>query len=369
MSKRAFPFDAGTGFGQLPLVVFFGIPETLFFEMSAALVEAGCKPVVANSLERVSEMIADPAFRVGVVIDRGIKDPLGLVEVGRRVSRAKWILVSEDQSVSFRTRALGVAKVEALFEYPLVPARVVAKIRQLSALYQAETPLSSVAKPAPVFKVFDPREGAVESLKSLGIDVLPRGTDVGTRRSWPKFSEDLYRRAAGSSVALQSLLDEALLNVVRDFKQLSRLSVVTFGVDSPFFEGVPENFQVISSTEKIPRESKFQSVKTAQYPELIEALRAGQPILARDVRDSPLFSPFQDQLEKVGTRSLAAIPLYLGSRPFGVIKARLRDVNTNNSLNILADLNTYSVDLSRFAMQSAFFHRIYRGHYENRNRR
>jgi hypothetical protein len=361
------PASVNRGVGVLPIVVFFGTTEAVFFEMTKSLVQSGFKPMLAKTPAQVAQLLADPAFRMGVVMDDRLPDPLKLIQIGKKVSKALWILISKERSNAFRAMALGGLKVDALFEYPLAPALIVSKIRHLNANFEAQALERLSVSRKNDLRIF-PKDLPSLGQQHLGFEALPSGDFRTHRPSWPNLSAELYKKAAGNSLVIQTLLDEALNKVVRDLKQFSRVSIVSFGVDQPFVEGDPMEFVILSSSDLIDRKLKQQSRKTSEYPELMEAFRSGQALVVKNIRESALFTPMMGKLEKVGTFSLAAIPLLQGTRPFGVIKARMKDANSEMALSVLADLHDYSRELSKFALQSSFFQRIYRGFYTKKSR-
>jgi PAS domain S-box-containing protein len=77
---------------------------------------------------------------------------------------------------------------------------------------------------------------------------------------------------------------------------------------------------VIAATDD-PTYSQF-TLSMAQYPEIAEAIRTGQPVLIDDALADPLMRPVADKIAARGVRGVAVVPVLWRNRPLGVVLLR-----------------------------------------------
>jgi len=217
-----------------------------------------------------------------------------------------------------------------------------------------QSPLLSLVSSVPVgFEA--PPVSSMEGLRLLGTSL-----DYRQRRKWLALDQRTFQHVSGNSKMLRDLIHESLKKVFRDLREAGRISIVSFGVDSPILESSPDRFVILSSSDQKSEGILSQSFLAHGYPEMLEAFRLRQAVIVPDVRLAPSLKNFLKRIEKTGARSVAAIPLLIGSKTFGVIKARLPQVDDPQTQELLSDLSSYSMELAPFVAQYDFFTRLYR---------
>lgn len=209
----------------------------------------------------------------------------------------------------------------------------------------------------PNLKIFDPQlEIPIE-----GFEHMRGNAGYAKRRDWVPLNQKLFNEVSSNSKKLQALLREALEKVFSDVNRIGRLSVVSLGVDEPYFGGRPEKFIILSSSDRQAKDLYQQSFSCEAYPEILEAVRLQSPIFAADVRRVPAFEEVLPHFEKSGARSLLTVPLMNADRPYALVKFRLPYVEDKGVFDLLTDLTRYCQELSPFISYYDFFQRTYRG--------
>lgn len=104
-----------------------------------------------------------------------------------------------------------------------------------------------------------------------------------------------------------------VLELTRDSLAFDRASLVAH------VDGSPNAF-VIAATDD-PARSQF-TLAIADYPELAEAIRTGEPVMLDDATTHPLTAAVADKLRARGMRGVAVFPVAWRGRPLGAIILR-----------------------------------------------
>ncbi len=135
------------------------------------------------------------------------------------------------------------------------------------------------------------------------------------------------------------------LDVLRD---VLLVAVGTLGFDRASLIATVEGSEhayVIAATDD-PSLSRF-TVRADKYPEVLEAIHTGEPVLIDDATQDPITSKFAPLIAQAGVRGIAIIPVVWKGRPLGVVSFR-------KARSGIAHLSRELLDFSRvFATQLA----------------
>ena len=195
-------------------------------------------------------------------------------------------------------------------------AQVVAEVRDAPAL--ADTPILAIVPALPPSAV-------AEALNAGASDVarmpLPPALLAARCRNLARLS----RRDALGAQAL-ARINDVLTAHGDDAEALTHALVITASVLGferaslvAHIEGSDHGF-VIAANDAEPR-SRF-TLAIAEYPEIAEAIRSGQPLLIDDVLTHPLTAELSDMLSSTAVRAAAVFPVQWRGRVLGVILLR-----------------------------------------------
>ena len=201
---------------------------------------------------------------------------------------------------------------------------LVTEARDVPAL--AETPILAIVPPIPTTTLAEAlAAGATDVIRSPAPNVLL----VARCRNLMKLS----RRDAAGAQAL-TRINEVLTADGDDAEalvQVLQITAVVLGFDRAsliaHIDGSDHAF-VIAASDAEPM-SRF-TLNISEYPEVLEAMRGGQPVLIDDVLTHPLTANISDMLTSRRVRGIAVFPVQWRGRSLGAILLRKRMPGVNH---------------------------------------
>lgn len=308
----------------------------------------------AKDTHDLIKQIQDTRVFAVVASDEALKDPFAVIKIAQQVSDARWILFSAKQSIQFRTEAIVGYRIEEVLEYPIYANKVVGRVRKIWSDIQQ--------KKVVIRKITRSEAPPTANPSSL---LLPEKNSF-PREKWPPLTQLLKNQQQKSSSDLQIEIDKILGNIMTGIDQTGRMSLISFGIHEPRIDDeIPPEFVVLNSSGERP--SSEQTLSSYRYPELMKSLKLKQPVLTYNPYEDVAFRSIEARLKKTGIRSLAVLPLYSGTRVFGVLKLRFLKSLSQATLNgFLKEMTSYAEEMTPLALKLDFISRIYRNAKKNR---
>ncbi len=217
---------------------------------------------------------------------------------------------------SVRTLAIGEALPALIIVTGDAVVELVAEARDAPAL--AEVPILAVVPAIPISAlagalsagatdvVRQPVPSALLAVRCRNLCKLAR-RDAGGAQALAKINEVLTADGDDAEALVQ------MLHITASVLCFERASLVAH------IEGSDHAF-VIAASDAEPL-SRFTLV-IAEYPEVVEAMRTGQPVLIDDALDHPLMAPIAELIASRRVRGLAVFPVQWRGRSLGAILLR-----------------------------------------------
>ena len=346
---------------QNQFVLLLGFPADQGLQLRSELTADRIDVHAVGDINHFHDYLTNPRCGFVILCDQGFNNALGIVNAGRRASKAKWIVFSQDQSISYRTRAIVDCGVELVIEYPVLASKVSGRLRRLitsERLIAKKTQISKLdVPPRRLINVAD--NAPLIAIPSAGIHSLSAARDFRDRRkNWPELLGKPVAELGSTTQDLSAVFQETLKKLISDIGNEGRISFVSFGVDSAFIGNPPDSFIVLSSTDTIPLSPS--AIPARKYPEIMKSFTENRAVMGSDITQSTDFKWVAKSISAVGANSVAIIPLRQGAKIFGVLKLRFPTHLSPVVQEFLADLAAYAEEMTALAAHLDFFARIYR---------
>jgi len=334
-----------------PRVVLAGVGDANLRELQDSLGEENFEIFSVPEVGGLLDLLSDPLVAVVVLTDRFYKDLEGILREGKALGSAQWILYSANETTNFRAKlqALGVT---LLFPYPVRAAQLAGRIRQCAKIEVARIAAHLRGEaPSPPPLEFAPAPDAAPVY-------LESNRTFAERRKWPAVDADEFSRFGQIFADRKRGFEAMLRDVWSESGCRGRLSLMSFGVESPLIDPRASRAVVIASSDEVG-DLEFH-LDLAKYPEVSQALFEASGVFVPDVTASKAHASQTNILNELGVRSVAAIPLFLGNNVFGAMLCRFENGERAHQVEFLQDLQGYSAKINLYAAHIDFFSRIYR---------